>query len=138
MKQLFSVVIWDLTPVTDDLSGLGTSLFAAGAIAITFALVLFGLKQAVKFILRQFKETAEGGGYDWRADVPATPDSWKGSREGYENDWVSRQMEWGYDRDVGGYWDDRTGRHYETAHPDPDNVNDERNYGDDEVGPANQ
>lgn len=53
-----AAITWDFSSVTGDLSGLGTALLEAGGLAIAGALVLFGIKRAITFVLGLFTKTA--------------------------------------------------------------------------------
>ena len=53
-----ATITWDFSGVTGDLAGLGTALVTAGGLAIAGALVLFGIKRAITFVLGLFTKTA--------------------------------------------------------------------------------
>ncbi|MDB6093639.1 MAG: hypothetical protein JWM32_1201 [Verrucomicrobia bacterium] len=53
-----AAITWDFAGVTGELAGLGTALVTAGGLAIAGALVLFGIKRAVTFVLGLFTKTA--------------------------------------------------------------------------------
>lgn len=89
---MIASITWDLGPLTSDLTDLGTALISAGVLGIAAGFALYGLQRGVRFILGLFKDTA-GERQDpdaWRAKVPPMSGSWKGSQEGWENDWRGR------------------------------------------------